>query len=81
MSKKTNKKKKINIKLDSGQTYMIEDLQTLIHIQKTYASLLRGQISEEEKNVCSKVIAAVNTAVANVYNASNDGSDDEDYWA
>lgn len=80
MSKKTNKKKKINIKLESGQTYMIEDLQVLMHIQKTYASLLRGQISEEDKAITNKVISAVNIAVNNVYIGTENSLDDEDYW-
>lgn len=80
MSKKTNKRKKINIKLDSGQTFLIEDLQIFMHIQKTYASLVRGQISEEDKNTCNKVISAINTAVKNVYIATESDSSDENYW-
>lgn len=80
MSKKTNKKKKINIKLESGQTFMIEDLQVILHIQKTYATMLRAQSSPEDKLVYSKVIEAVNLAIENVYVASEDNSDDENYW-
>lgn len=79
MSKKTNKKKKVNLKLESGQTFLVEDLQTLIHIQKTYASMLRGQIPQEDREVCNKIITAINIAVENVYIAT-DESNDEDYW-
>lgn len=80
MSKKTNKKKKVNIKLDSGQSYMIEDLQVLMHVQKTYVSLLRGQIPEEDKIIINKVISAINTSVKNVHIALESDLDDENYW-
>lgn len=81
MSKKTNKKKKINIKLESGQTFMVEDLQIILHIQKTYANMLRAQSSSEDKAIYNKVIAAVNSAIENVYVASEENADDEDYWS
>lgn len=80
MSKKNNQKKKVGIKLSSGQSYLVEDLQVFLHIQKTYASMMRGQISEQDKATCSKVIAATNAAVQNVYIGADDGSD-EDYWS
>jgi len=81
VSKKTNKKKKINIKLESGQTFMVEDLQIILHIQKTYANMLRAQSSSEDKAIYNKVIAAVNSAIENVYVASEENTDDEDYWS
>ena len=80
MSKKTNKKKKVNIKLESGQTFLIEDLQILLHVQKTYASFVKGQISSEEKALCMRVVNAVNTAIENVYTVIDSGLDDENYW-
>jgi len=73
MSKKTNQKKKINIKLENNQSFLIEDLDTLLHIQKTYVSMMRGQVSEKDKLIYNKVIAAVNTAIENVYLAPSDG--------
>lgn len=73
MSKKTNQKKKINIKLENNQSFLIEDLDTLLHIQKTYVSMMRGQVSEQDKLIYNKVIAAVNTAIENVYLAPSDG--------
>lgn len=73
MSKKTNQKKKINIKLENNQSFLIEDLDTLLHIQKTYASMMRGQLSEQDKLTYNRVIAAVNTAIENVYLAPSDG--------
>ena len=80
MSKKTNKKKKVNIKLESGQTFLIEDLQILLHVQKTYATLLGGQVSPEEKTMFMRIVNAVNAAIENVYVATDGGLDDEDYW-
>ena len=80
MSKKTNKKKKVNIKLESGQTFLIEDLQILLHVQKTYATLLGGQVSPEEKAKFMRIVNAVNAAIENVYVATDGGLDDEDYW-
>jgi len=80
VSKKTNKKKKVNIKLESGQTFLIEDLQILLHVQKTYATLLGGQVSPEEKTMFMRIVNAVNAAIENVYVATDGGLDDEDYW-
>jgi hypothetical protein len=81
MSKKTNKKKKVNIKLESGQSYLIEDLEIILNIQKIYAGLTKGQISDEDRNIYNRVMAAVANAVGNVYHAVDDGAEDEDYWA
>ena len=77
MSKKTNQKKKVNIKLAPGQSFLIEDLDILIHIQKTYANMLRGQVSNENKNILNRVILAVNLAIENVNNDSSNDYDDE----
>lgn len=80
MSKKTNKKKKINIKLESGQTFFVEDLQIFLNIQKTYAHMLRAQSLPEDKVIYNKVLEAINLAIENVYISSEESSDDEDYW-
>jgi len=77
MSKKTNLKKKVNIKLEPGQSFLIEDLDLLIHVQKTYASMLRGNVIPEEKTMCNRVITAVNVAIENVNNASSGDYDDQ----
>lgn len=77
MSKKTNLKKKVTIKLEPGQSFLIEDLDILMHIQKTYANLLRGQVPQDDKVVYARVIAAVNFAVENVNNASSNNYDDQ----
>lgn len=77
MSKKTNLKKKVTIKLEPGQSFLIEDLDILMHIQKTYATLLRSQVSSDDKVVYAKVITAVNSAVENVNNASSNNYDDQ----
>jgi len=73
MSKKTNQKKKVNIKLENNQSFLIEDLNIILHIQKTYASMMRGQLSEQDKALCNRVIAATNIAMQNVYLAPSDG--------
>lgn len=73
MSKKTNQKKKVGIKLENNQSYMIEDLDVLMHIQKTYADLMRGQLNEQDRVMCTRIISAVNQAINNVYLAPSDG--------
>lgn len=73
MSKKTNQKKKVGIKLENNQSFIIEDLNVFLHIQKTYADLMRSQIGDRDKVICSKVITAVNQAINDVYIAPNDG--------
>lgn len=77
MSKKTNQKKKVNIKLGPGQSFLIEDLDILIHIQKTYANMLRGQVSNDDKAIFNRVILAINLAIENVNNSSSNDYDDE----
>lgn len=77
MSKKTNQKKKVNIKLENNQSFLIEDLDILLHIQKTYASMMRGQLSEQDKVICNRVITATNVAMENVYLAPSDGYSEE----
>lgn len=78
MSKKTNQKKKVNIKLEPGQSYLIEDLDLLIHVQKTYANLLRGNVSTDDKALYTRVINAVNASIENVHNVNS--SDYGDEW-
>jgi hypothetical protein len=77
VSKKTNQKKKVNIKLEPGQSFLIEDLDLLLHIQKTYASLLRGQVSTEDRSICNRVIQAVNISIDNVNNSPQNEYGDE----
>lgn len=78
MSKKTNQKKKVNIKLEPGQSFLVEDLDLLIHVQKTYANLLRGQVSQEDRTLYTRVINAVNISIENVHNVNS--SDYGDEW-
>ena len=73
MSKKTNQKKKINIKLEDNQSFIVEDLDVLMHIQKHYAMLIKNQMNETDKSICLKVINAINHAIENVYIAPSDG--------
>lgn len=78
MTKKTNQKKKINIKLKNNESFLIEDLNLLLHIQSTYASLLRGQVNEQDKIIYTKIIKAVELSILNVYNGGI--SDSENEW-
>jgi len=77
MSKKTNQRKKVGLKLDSNQSFFIEDLNVFMHIQKTYAALVKNQISEQEKDTISKVLNAVKSAIDNVYIAKENDYDQE----
>lgn len=77
MSKKTNQKKKVSIKLEPGQSFLIEDLDLLLHIQKTYAGLLRGQVSNEDRSLYNRVIQAVNLSIDNVNNSPQNEYGDE----
>lgn len=76
MSKKSNQKKKVGLKLTSGQTYMLEDIEIFLHIQKTYATIMRGQLSDNDKDTCSKVMTAVNHAIQNIYTAPSGDYED-----
>jgi len=78
MAKKTNEKKKVNIKLSNGQSYLIEDIDVFVHIQKTYAEMLRVSKLEEEKNLFLKIINSINEAVSNAYVFRQD--DDNEDW-
>lgn len=78
MSKKTNQKKKVNIKLEDNQSFMIEDLSILLHIQKTYSDIMRAHCSEQDRATCARVIEAINLSVENVHIAL--GSDQSEKW-
>jgi len=77
MSKKTNQKKKVNIKLENNQSFLIEDLDVLLHIQKTYAAMIRGQLSDKDRDTYTRVVSAVNVAIENVYVVSSDGYNED----
>lgn len=78
MAKKTNEKKKVNIKLSNGQSYLVEDIDVFVHIQKTYAEMLRVSKSEEEKSLFLKIINSINETVSNAYIFRQD--DDNEDW-
>lgn len=73
MSKKTNQKKKVNIKLEDNQSFIVEDLDVIMHVQKHYVTLVKNQMNEKDKEICLRVINAVNHAIENVYIAPSDG--------
>jgi len=75
MSKKTHPKKKINIKLENNQSFIVEDLSAFLHIQKTYTHFLRGHVSNEDKVLFTKIINSVDKAIANLYTAPVNGDD------
>jgi hypothetical protein len=77
MSKKTHQKKKVQIKLENNQSYLIEDLEILLHIQKTYGSMLRGNITEKEKDIYTRIFSAINLSIENAFIAPVDSENDE----
>jgi|LakMenE01Jun11ns_1017448.scaffolds.fasta_scaffold9891812_3 hypothetical protein len=77
MSKKTNEKKKVNIKLNVNQSYMVDDIETFMHIQKTYADLLRSAKVESEREVLIAILDKLNEAFANLFTGSINGDGDE----
>ncbi len=77
MSKKINQRKKINIKLQNNQSFMIEDLSIFLHIQRTYANFLRGICSEEDKNIYTKIVSAINDSIENVFITPVNGDQNE----
>jgi hypothetical protein len=76
MTKKTNQKKKVNIRLKSGESFFIEDIDIILHIQKIYADLLRVAKSDRDRFVCNRVITAVNFAIENTNNSTSGQGDD-----
>lgn len=77
MSKKTNEKKKVNIKLNSNQSYFVDDIETFMHIQKTYADMLMSVKNEIERQNIVRVLNKINEAYENIFVASTDGSGDD----
>lgn len=77
MSKKTNEKKKVNIKLNSNQSYFVDDIETFMHIQKTYADMLMSVKNEIERQNIVRVLNKINEAYENIFVASMDGSGDD----
>jgi len=77
MSKKTNQRKNVGIKLDNNQSFFVEDLDVFMHIQKTYVALIKSQMTDQEKNITTKVLAAAKSAIENVYIAKENGYDEE----
>lgn len=77
MSKKTNQKKKINIKLNIGESYFIENLDVLLHIQRTYARAYSSQFSEEEKIIFEKATIALSASISNAHNANDSNYEEE----
>lgn len=79
MSKKIHQKKKVTIKLEDKESYIIEDIQTLLHVQKTYANMLRAVVTDEDRVLFTRVITAVNEAIENTFYAQKDGADDDEW--
>lgn len=77
MSKKTNEKKKVNIKLNSNQSYFVDDIATFMHIQKTYADMLMSVKNEMERQNIVRVLNKIDEAYENIFVASMDGSGDD----
>jgi len=77
MTKKSNPKKKVGIKLMDNQSFFVEDLDVFLHIQKTYVNLANSQMQEQNKEIILRTLAAVQHAIETVFVAEADGYDDK----
>ena len=76
MSKKTNEKKKISVKLVSGQAVYVADVETLYHISNTYAHLASSEKDSKQKQFCVSIVKSINEAIQKTRFDSNSQQDD-----
>jgi len=64
MAKKINEKKKVNIKLESGQTYLITSIDQMLQIANSLIHLASSIKDEKEKlsilNLSEEAVKAIN---------------------
>lgn len=77
MSKKINEKKKVNVKLSANQSYLVADIDVFMHMQKTYADLLRSVKVESDRQMYISILNKLNEAFENAFISSEDGSGDD----
>jgi hypothetical protein len=78
MSKKTHEKKKVNIKLDSGQTYLVTSIDEMLQISNALIYLASSIRDEKDRlntlRLSEEAIKAINE---NQFISKNVGEDDE----
>jgi len=80
MAKKINEKKKINIKLESGQTYLITTIEEMLQISHAllhYVSIVRDE--KEKQNLLKLNNEAIRSMNDNQF-ISKIIYDDDDNW-
>ena len=79
MSKKQTHKKKINLKIDSGQAAYVTNADTLYHIAETYLELSRTCESEEDAVAWQAVADDIYHWVRKTYNSPEEDYEDEEW--
>jgi hypothetical protein len=78
MSKKTHEKKKVNIKLESGQTYLISTIDEMLQIANALIHLAASVKDEKERsNILHLSEEAIKAISENQFISRNIGEDDE----
>jgi hypothetical protein len=78
MSKKTHEKKKVNIKLESGQTYLISTIDQMLQIANALIHLAPSVKDEKERsNILHLSEEAIKAINENQFISRNIGEDDE----
>jgi hypothetical protein len=78
MSKKTHEKKKVNIKLESGQTYLITSIDQMLQIANSLIHLA-SSIKDEKERLATLALSeeAIKAINENQFISRNIGEDDE----
>jgi hypothetical protein len=78
MSKKVHEKKKVNVKLESGQTFLVASIEEMLQAANALALLASSIKNQEEKlkiiMLSEKVLKAM---IENQFISRNIGEDDE----
>lgn len=79
MTRKQNQKKKISLKISSGEAAFVAKIETFNHIASTYISIANDSKSEEEKLRYYDIVNSIYEWSAKTYFSGEDGySDDEE---
>lgn len=79
MSKKQNQKKKISLKISSGEAAFVAKLETLNHIASTYTTIANESKSEKDKLEYYDIANSIYEWSAKTYFNAEDGYDDEEW--
>jgi hypothetical protein len=78
MTKKKNQKKKILLKINSGEAAFVAKIETLNHIASTYVSIANDSKSEQEKLRYHDIVNGIYEWSAKTYFNGEDGYDDDE---